>query len=54
MPRPRSSAAGGVLVALGAVGGAAAGFALGQPTLWFLGGLSAGALAALAIWWRGR
>lgn len=48
------SAAGGVLVAIGAIGGAAIGFIVRQPTLWFLGGITVGALAAIAIWWRGR
>jgi hypothetical protein len=54
MDRPRSSAGGGVLVALGAVGGAALGFVLRQPTLWFLIGLGAGALSALILWLRDR
>lgn len=48
------SSAGGSLVALGAIGGAALGFVLRQPTLYFLSGLSLGILAALLIWWRGR
>lgn len=51
---PRRSSAGGSLIALGAIGGAATGFILRQPTLWFLAGLSLGTLAALLIWWRGR
>jgi len=54
MPQPRPSAAGGALIALGAIGGAAVGFVLRQPTLWFLAGVTGGGLAALAIWWRGR
>ena len=54
MASPRSPAAGGVLLALGAIGGATIGFVLRQPTLWFLGGIGVGGLAALAIWWRGR
>lgn len=54
MAQPRSSAAGGSLVALGAIGGATIGFVLRQPTLWFLGGVGLGTIAALAIWWRGR
>lgn len=52
MPAHRPSAAGGVFVALGAIGGAATGFVLGQPTLWFLGGTAAGIFAALLTWWR--
>ena len=47
-------AAGGFLIAVGAIGGAAIGFATGQPTLWFLGGTAAGIVAALLIWWRGK
>lgn len=54
MARPRSPAAGGVLLALGAIGGAAIGFVERQPTIWFLGGVTLGGLAALLIWWRGR
>ena len=46
--------AGGSLIALGAVGGAVTGFLLRQPTLYFLGGLALGVLAALLIWRRGR
>lgn len=49
-----SPAAGGAPIALGAIGGAAIGFVLRQPTLWFLGGLGIGIFAALLIWWRGR
>ncbi len=54
MLAPRPAAAGGVFLMLGAIGGAAIGFVLRQPTLWFFGGLTAGTLAALAVWWRGR
>ena len=54
MAQPRSPAAGGVLVALGAVAGAAIGFVQREPTIWFLAGLSAGIAAALLVWWRGR
>lgn len=54
MAQPRSSAAGGVLLAAGAIGGAVIGFVLRQPTLWFLTGLALGAVAALLIWWRDR
>ena len=54
MPQPRPSAAGGALLALGAIGGAAVGFVLGQPTIWFLGGITAGGLGALSLWWRDR
>ena len=54
MAQPRSSAAGGFLVAAGAMGGATIGFVLRQPTLWFLGGIALGTAGALLIWWRGR
>jgi hypothetical protein len=54
MPAHRPSSAGGALLALGAVGGAAIGFVLRQPTAWFLAGLAAGTLAALLVWLRGR
>jgi len=47
-------AAGGALIALGALGGAAIGFLLGQATPGFLVGTAAGVAAALLIWWRGR
>lgn len=48
------SAAGGVLVALGSMLGAAAGFAIGEATAGFLIGLGLGAVGALLIWWRDR
>ncbi len=54
MPQPRPSAAGGFLVAFGAMAGAAIGFVLRQPTLWFLGGIGLGIVAALLIWSRDR
>lgn len=54
MPPSRSPAAGGALLALGAIGGATIGFIVRQPTLWFFAGLTAGGLAALLIWWRSR
>lgn len=54
MAQPRSPAAGGIFLTLGAIGGAALGFVVRQPTLWFLGGLALGGLLALLVWWRGR
>lgn len=54
MNDPRPHAAGGVLVAFGALAGAATGFAFGQATAGFLIGFAAGSLAAIAIWWRDR
>jgi len=47
-------AAGGFLVAVGILGGAAVGFAVGDPTRGLLIGLAAGTALAIAIWWRGR
>lgn len=47
-------AAGGALIALGAVGGAVTGLFLGETTLGFLIGLAVGLLAALLIWLRDR
>ena len=49
-----STSAGGAPIAFGAIGGAAIGFVQHQPTIWFLGGLTAGIVLALLIWWRGR
>lgn len=54
MSAPRSPTAGGAPIALGAIAGAAIGFVRHQPTAWFLGGLGAGIVVALLIWWRGR
>lgn len=54
MAQPRSPAGGGALIALGAVGGAAIGFVLREPTLWFLIGLGTGGLGAALLWWRGN
>jgi hypothetical protein len=48
------SAAGGVLVALGSILGAAAGFAVGEATAGFLIGLGLGAAGATLMWWRDR
>lgn len=54
MPSPRPSSAGGLFIALGAVGGGALGFVLRQPTLYFLAGTALGIAAAALVWWRGR
>jgi hypothetical protein len=51
-PKPRQ--AGGVLLALGFTGGAAAGILLGEPSAGFLIGGGIGAVLALLIWWRDR
>lgn len=50
---PKSSsapAAGGVLIALGAMAGAVIGLFLGEPTKGFLLGIGAGIGMAIAIW----
>ncbi len=47
-------AAGGVLIALGAIVGAAVGLSMDQPTPGFLIGTAIGVVLALLIWWRGR
>ena len=49
-----SPSAGGALIALGAIGGAAVGFARGEATPGFLIGITLGIAASLAIWWRER
>jgi glucose dehydrogenase len=54
MPAHRPTAAGGFPIAFGAIGGAALGFAVGQPTFYLLAGLALGIVAALLIWWRTR
>ena len=54
-PDPRrSSAAGGSLLALAVVGGAAIGIAMGQPTIGALAGLGVGVLLILITWLAGR
>ncbi|MFV0625070.1 hypothetical protein ACBY01_13820 [Sphingomonas sp. ac-8] len=48
---PRSSAAGGIAIAIGALGGALAGAALyHQPTIGLLVGVAAGIVIALGVW----
>ena len=54
MPAHRPASAGGLPLALGAIGGGVVGFIYGQPTICFLTGLTLGAIIALLIWWRGR
>lgn len=53
-PPGASPLAGGALIALGCVGGAAIGFVAREPTIGFLVGLGLGIALSLAIWWRGR
>ena len=52
-PRP-GSAAGGSVLALAIVAGAAIGIAMGQPTIGALAGLGAGLLLVLLVWLAGR
>lgn len=54
MAEPRPNAAGGALIALGMIGGAAVGFAVGQATPGFLIGTAIGVAAAVLVWWRDR
>lgn len=54
MAKTPPPAAGGVLIALGAIGGAAAGFAIGEATPGFLIGTATGIALAIAIWLRRR
>ena len=50
----RTPAAGGFLIAAGAMVGPVVGLFLGQPTIGFLAGVGLGTAAALLIWWRDR
>ncbi|HEX8384355.1 MAG TPA: hypothetical protein VF592_13400 [Sphingomonas sp.] len=54
MARSRPSAAGGVLIAIGAIVGTAVGVARQQPTLGLIIGIATGAALAVAIWLRDR
>ena len=48
------SAAGGILIAICSIGGAAIGLMQGQVTIGFLAGFGIGALGAIAVWLRDR
>lgn len=50
----RSPSAGGVLIAIGAIGGTIAGLIGREPTIGFLAGTAIGVAVALLIWWRDR
>lgn len=54
MDKSSNSAAGGLLIAAGAMVGAFGGAAMGQATLGFLGGTGAGIVIAALLWWRNR
>jgi hypothetical protein len=49
-PHKDPSAAGGFLVALGMLGGAGVGFAIGEATPGFLIGTGVGVVAAVIVW----
>ncbi|WP_374138221.1 MULTISPECIES: hypothetical protein [unclassified Sphingomonas] len=51
---PRNPAAGGFLIAMGAIAGAFGGVFFGESTRGLIGGLILGCLLALLIWWRDR
>ncbi|MEG8044613.1 hypothetical protein QP164_18895 [Sphingomonas sp. LR59] len=53
-PHKDPSAAGGFLVALGMLGGAGVGFAIGQATPGFLVGTGLGVIAAVLVWVKDR
>jgi hypothetical protein len=54
MADKRPTAAGGFLIALGILGGAGVGFAIGQATPGLLIGTAIGVAAALLVWIRDR
>ncbi len=54
MAENRPSAAGGFLIALGILGGAGIGFAIGQATPGLLIGTAIGTGAAILVWLRDR
>lgn len=54
MAQSRPPSAGGFLIAIGALGGAGIGFAVGEPTRGFLIGLALSVALSLALWWRQR
>lgn len=53
-PPTKSPTSGGALIALGVLGGAGIGFAVGQPTIGLLVGLALGIAVSVAIWLKGR
>lgn len=54
MASPRPSAAGGVLVALGAIIGVVAGYVVREPSAGLVIGVATGIALAVAIWLRDR
>lgn len=51
---PRNPAAGGFLIAMGAIIGAFGGVFFGESTRGLIGGFILGCVLALVIWWRDR
>lgn len=49
-----AAAAGGFLIAVGAIAGAFGGAIMGEATAGFLIGTASGAVLASMMWWRGR
>jgi len=49
-PPVRASMSGGFPIAIGAIGGAAVGFLVGQPTACFFVGVALGVAVAVVIW----
>ena len=54
MASSNTPAAGGFLIALGAIVGAGIGVLMGETTRGFLIGTAIGVVLSLIIWWRGR
>ncbi len=54
MNKRQSTAGGGILIALGAIGGAVGGFFAGQASLGLIIGVAAGIALALLLWLRDR
>lgn len=51
---PRNPAAGGFLIALGAIIGAFGGVFFGESTRGLFAGLAIGVILAIILWWRDR
>jgi hypothetical protein len=52
--KPRSSAGGGIFLALGIAAGVTVGRLYGQTSIGLIGGIALGALIAGLLWWRTR
>jgi hypothetical protein len=51
---PRSSAGGGIFIALGVAAGVTIGRLYGQTSIGLIGGVALGGLIAGLLWWRTR